>query len=236
MALTDECSLAGVVRAHQEALEHGVHLIVGTYLRLVEGLDLILLAADRNGYGNIAEADHPWTSSGCQGEYRLGLDDLNKGLRVALAIWLPGNSPESWQGRWLARRFESRLWIGLPLHRGAGDEAALVRARILSEHIQAPLVACGHVLMHDPGRRPVMDVLAAIRHGCTVAELGRRRAPNAEQHLRPLSTLTQLYPRGLLDETQVLAKRCSFRLDTLRYEYPKEVAPPGHWMCIFGSW
>ena len=55
LALTDECSLAGVVRAHQEALEHGVHLIVGTYLRLVEGLDLILLAADRNGYGNIAE-------------------------------------------------------------------------------------------------------------------------------------------------------------------------------------
>ena len=72
-----------------------------------------------------------------------------------------------------------------------------------------------------------MDVLAAIRHGCTVAELGRRRPPNAEQHLRSLSTLTQLYPRGLLDETQVLAKRCSFRLDTLRYEYPKEVAPPG---------
>ena len=227
LALTDECSLAGVVRAHQEALERGVHLIVGTYLRLVEGPELILLAANRNGYGNIAELITRGRRAAGKGQYRLSLDDLNEGLAGCLAIWLPGDSPESWQGRWLARRFESRLWIGLSFHRGADDEAALVRARILSEHIQAPLVACGHVLMHDSGRRPVMDVLAAIRHGCTVAELGRRRPPNAEQHLRSLSTLTQLYPRALLDETQVVAQRCSFRLETLRYEYPKEVAPPG---------
>ena len=32
--------------------------------------------------------------------------------------------------------------------------------------------------------RPLQDVLTATRHGCTVAELGHRRFPNAERHLR----------------------------------------------------
>src|SRR5258707_10559488 len=46
LALTDECSLAGVVRAHGAAKEHGLKLIVGTEIA-VEKEKLVLLATDR---------------------------------------------------------------------------------------------------------------------------------------------------------------------------------------------
>ena len=49
LALTDECSVAGVVRAHLAAKACGLALIVGTEIRLSDGPDLVLLAGDREG-------------------------------------------------------------------------------------------------------------------------------------------------------------------------------------------
>lgn len=37
LAITDECSLAGIVRAHEAAKEHGLKLIVGTEITLDDG-------------------------------------------------------------------------------------------------------------------------------------------------------------------------------------------------------
>ena len=53
LALTDECSLAGAVRAHQAARECGLQLILGTEV-MVEGSKLVLLATDRRSYGAIS--------------------------------------------------------------------------------------------------------------------------------------------------------------------------------------
>jgi len=47
LAITDECSLAGVVRAHIEAKKCGLKLIIGSEFRLDDGLRLVLLATDR---------------------------------------------------------------------------------------------------------------------------------------------------------------------------------------------
>lgn len=55
LAITDECSLAGVVRAHVAAKECGLHLILGTDITLDCGLHIVLLATNRNGYGNLSE-------------------------------------------------------------------------------------------------------------------------------------------------------------------------------------
>ncbi len=46
----------------------------------------------------------------------------------------------------------------------------------------------------------------------------------------PLGTL---YPPALLDETLVIARRCTFDLGQLRYHYPRELVPAGH---DAGSW
>src|SRR3981189_654537 len=53
LALTDECSLAGSVRAHFAAKECGLKLIHGTELT-VEGAGLVLLATDRQSYGALS--------------------------------------------------------------------------------------------------------------------------------------------------------------------------------------
>ena len=56
LALADECSLAGVVRAHVAARQHALHLIVGSrFNTTVPGLDLIVLAQNLDGYGNLAQ-------------------------------------------------------------------------------------------------------------------------------------------------------------------------------------
>ena len=47
IAITDECSLAGVVRAHTAARECGLALVIGSEFTLEDGLRLVLLATDR---------------------------------------------------------------------------------------------------------------------------------------------------------------------------------------------
>ncbi|MGD9021837.1 MAG: error-prone DNA polymerase, partial [Lysobacterales bacterium] len=89
------------------------------------------------------------------------------------------------------------------------------------------LTACGDVQMHRRSRRMLHDTLAAIRHGCTVAELGYRALPSGERHLRSRCYLATLYRRELLEETLDIARRCRFSLDELHYQYPREVVPPG---------
>ena len=55
LAITDECSMAGIVRAHVAARELDFKLIAGSEFRLEDGLHLVLLATDREGYGNLCE-------------------------------------------------------------------------------------------------------------------------------------------------------------------------------------
>lgn len=58
LAITDECSLAGVVRAYKAAKgvdAAGLQLIIGAEFRLADDdFKLILLAQNRAGYGNLA--------------------------------------------------------------------------------------------------------------------------------------------------------------------------------------
>jgi error-prone DNA polymerase len=92
-----------------------------------------------------------------------------------------------------------------------------------------PLVAANDVHYHVPARRRLQDVLTAIRHGCTVAELGRRRFPNGERHLKPVAELQEIFALapGAIERTVEIADRCEFSLDQLRYEYPEELCPAG---------
>jgi len=81
--------------------------------------------------------------------------------------------------------------------------------------------------MHVRERRRLQDALTAIRLNVPLAEAGWRLYPNGERHLRAIARLARLYPRELLDETLVVAGRCRFSLDELRYEYPRELVPEG---------
>jgi error-prone DNA polymerase len=231
LALTDRCSFAGAVRAHCEAKRLGVHLIQGCELTLDPGPRLTLLAQTREGYGNLCETVTRARRRATKGQYRLLPEDLGSGLPDCLAIWLPDRLDPAdalaAQGAWLKGRFGERLRIGLVLHRRGGDRAWLGRLSDLSRALGIGLCACGDAVMHSPARRPLLDVLTAVRLGVRLDQAGAALAQNREGHLRTLAELVRFYPPGPLAETIKLAESCAFSLDELRYEYPEELVPTG---------
>jgi error-prone DNA polymerase len=228
IAITDECSFAGLVKAHLAAKAHDMHLIVGAEFHLEDGLHLVLLAPDRSAYGQLAGLISKLRRRSPKGEYTMTLDDLNWGIDECLALWIPGLTDiESLmaQGKALRSRLPA-LWIALELFLEATDLDKTANALTVSMRLDLPIVAANEVHAHAPVRQPLQDVLTAIRLKTPVAELGTRALGNAERHLRPIETLEALYPREMLDESLRIAERCTFSMDELRYEYPEELVPP----------
>ena len=223
LALTDECSLAGSARAHFAAKECGLKLIHGTEVT-VEKEKLVLLATDRRSYGAISALITAGRRCSPKGSYELCRADLYRiADSNALLLWVPDES----DGAWIAERFRGRAWIAAELDCGPNDRAKLAALASRGERLGLPLVAAGGVLMHRRSRKPLHDVLTAIRLGKTVAQCGQALLPNAERSLRLRVRLAQLYPPALLAETVAIAERCAFSLDELRYEYPAEIVPAG---------
>jgi error-prone DNA polymerase len=225
LAITDECSLAGVVRAHIEAKKCALKLVIGSEFRLDDGLRLVLLATDRESYGNLAALITRGRRSAVKGSYRLSRADLSDGVAGCLALWLPGRIPDADEARWLKPRFPQALWIAVERLLDADDAARCADLAEIASTTGLPLVAAGDVQMHGRDRRALQDTLTAIRLKTTVAQAGHALHPNGERHLRPLATLERIYPSAWLAETLAIAGRCRFSLDELRYEYPEEIVP-----------
>jgi error-prone DNA polymerase len=227
LALTDECSLAGIVRAHAAAREAGLPLVVGSEFRLEDGLRFVALAEDRGGYGALARLVTRGRRAAAKGRYRLARADLEGGLPGCLALWLPGAEPAPAEAAWLRERFEGRLWVAVELTASGADRERLGQLAALADELSLPAVAAGDVHMHQRRRRALQDLLTAVRLGTTVAGAGRALYPNGERVLRPPEGIASLYPRPLLDATRDIAGRCRFSLDELCYEYPEEIVPAG---------
>ena len=226
LAITDECSLAGVVKAHVAAIDCGLKLIIGSEFRL-DGHKLIALAPNRQAYSELSAFITLARRRGDKGSYQLDWNDLQGNLRNALLIWLPSQqlAVDHQRGEQLSNWFKQRLWIGVTHLLSGTDASDYYYYRNLAALWQLPMVACGDVHMHSRQRQPLQDTLTAIHHSCSVMELGERRFANGERHLRSLNQLQKLYPAALLRETLHIAKRCHFSLEELRYEYPSEVVP-----------
>ena len=237
IAITDECSLAGIVRAHVAAREHGLKLIAGSEFRLPEDLHLVLLAPDRAAYSALSGLITLGRRRADKGSYALRLDDLPINARGCLAIWVPAEDASDAvlgiQASQLASLFKGRLWLGVELLRGPEEQQRYLRLHAVARAHVIPMVACGGVEMHEASRKSLADVLAAVRLGVPVQQLGKRIGPNAERHLRPVATLARLYPPELLAESIAIAARCNFSLEELRYEYPEELVPAGR---TAGEW
>ncbi len=261
LAITDECSMAGIVRAHEAANAQELQLIVGSEFRLHCGLKLVLLATDHDGYTAICRLITIARRAADKGEYRLTRGDFPDPVVGVVALWVPdcrpavraagafpGASEKSEtkapvnrcavhrptvdsallaDAHWIYSHFPARAWIAVELHQRPDDGERLAYLRTLALACGMPLVATGDVHMHERGRRPLQDVLTAVRHHVGVREAGYRLHGNGERHLRSLAVLDRTYPSELLDESIYISELCTFSLNHLRYEYPHEVVPDG---------
>ena len=234
LAITDECTMAGIVRAWQAAQAHSMTLIVGSEMRIEQGPKLVLLAQDLGGYQALCRLITLARRRASKGQYRLLREDLDEVEREGLLVlWIADEPHDLAHGHWLKGRFAERLWVAVQLHRGADDQGRLHGLLELARTLGLPAVACGDVHMHARGRRALQDTITAIRHHVPVAQAGHVLFANGERHLRTLPQLADIYPAALLEETLNIARRCSFDLGQLRYQYPRELVPRGH---DAGSW
>ncbi|MDW8266462.1 MAG: error-prone DNA polymerase [Gemmataceae bacterium] len=232
LAITDEASLAGVVRAHVAAKAAGLKLLIGAEIAPVDGPRVLLYAPDAPAYANLSRLLTHGRRSAAKGDCHLTVADLADHAAGLLAAGVLSQVRGPHGPRtWLPYRdiFAERCYLVAALHHGPDDDAQLAEWLRLSRQVRLPLAACNDVHYHVPERRRLHDVLTAIRHGTTVAELGERRFPNGERYLKSPAQMAELfrrYPRAL-EHGLELAERCRFTLDELRYEYPEEICPPG---------
>ncbi len=263
IAITDECSFAGLAKAHMAAKEHDIRLIVGSEFQLEEGIKLILLAPTRAAYGQLSALITKLRRRSPKGEYQATLEDFRFGLADCLVLWPPGSACTPLavrtsdhplvhaqalsarpgiealmaQGQTLKSLFRTEtrngLWLALELFRDGTDLHQTAVVLTLSTRLGFPIVASNDVHLHVGERQPIQDILTAVRLKCAVSDIGTAGFGNAERQLRSLPDLGSLYPPEMLAESLAITERCTFSLDELRYEYPEELVPPGR---LAGDW
>ncbi|MEM6987328.1 MAG: PHP domain-containing protein, partial [Pseudomonadota bacterium] len=233
IALTDECSVSGVARAHLAALGR-IPFIVGSEFRFDDGLRCVLLATDRASYGRLSHLISVARCAAEKGNYRIDRAMLETHRPAdCFALWLPDCTQAPLcedELRWLQSQFGARTRIAVELHRDGEDKKKLHLLRAVGKRHNVRLCASGDVHMHLPERRILQNTLTAIRLNKPVAELGYEAYANGERYLRSRQQLQSVYPRELLEETLAVARECSFSLEVLRdeYQYPFELVPPEH--------
>lgn len=233
LALTDRASLAGIVRAHTAAKQADVNLLIGAEIALDEGGLVVLLATDRLAYGRLCRLLTVGRQRAPKGECLLTLDDLaefGEGL-IALA-GMP--IPCRWEKQLddlhqLRTLFGDRCYALVERFLGRDDRSQLAERVRLARRARVPIVAANDVHYHVRGRRILQDALVAIRHNTSIAGAERHLFPNSERYLKSSLAMARLFADhpDALTRTLEVASRCRFRLDELRYEYPRELAPDG---------
>ena len=236
LAITDECSLAGIVRALEASKATGVRLIVGSEFRLEDGTRFVLLVENADGYTRLCELITRGRRAAEKGAYRLTRADVEALFDImapgVFALWLPvrvpGRAIDTEPGQWLRRVFGECAYLAVELHRDEDDAARLRELLALADVLGMTPVAAGDVHMATRRQRVLQDTMTAIRHGLPLAECGAHLFRNGERHLRHRRALANIYPRALLDNAVALAERCTYDLEkNTTYRYPRELVPDG---------
>ncbi len=228
LAIADECSLAGIVRAHEAAESVGLPLIVGSQFRFEEGDRIALLAPTQAGYSQICQIITRSRRAARKGAYSISRADFESGTASeTIALWIPGPRIEADAVAWFARLPVVTAHLAYAHHLEQDSAKRLATLLAYGKQLSVSVTAVGDVHYHARDRRPLHDVLTAIRLKTTVDKIGRKGFANGERHLRPLSTLRKLYPPELLAASVEIAQRCTFSLKNLHYEYPEELVPAG---------
>jgi len=231
IAITDECSVAGIVRAYAEITQQRlpIKLIIGSYFELDASFSFVLLCPDKNAYTELCRIITNARRRSEKGEYQLAEWDLRT-IRHCKLVWLPtGNqqNDDHW-ARWLTKQPNIQTYVGAQRLLDGNDHHRFATYTRLHEQYAFPVIACTGVLLHHRDQLPLQHVLHATRKHTQVSELGRAAISNAERSLRPIAKLKKLYPEKWLANAREIAASCHFSLAELRYQYPAELIPHGY--------
>ncbi len=238
IGITDRNTLAGVVRAHIVAKKYGVRLIVGCRLDLIDGPSLLAYPTNLDAYSrlsNLLTVGNLRTEKGKCELYKRDVYNHAKGLKfIALS---PGSLNEKFEfdPSFKSDLKEYREGLGNQLYLAASksyqgdDDKQLFRISELCEQFNIPMVATNDVHYHHPLRRQLQDVVTCIREKCTIHSAGFRLYANAERYLKPEAEMRRLfrYYPDAIEQTQAIVEGCTFSLDQLKYQYPKEITSGG---------
>ncbi|WP_028135345.1 error-prone DNA polymerase [Bradyrhizobium japonicum] len=243
IGIADHNTLAGVVRAYKELdndkVLHKPKLLIGARIVFIDGTpDILVYPRDRAAYGRLCQlltrgkrGDDITRIE--KGECRLSLADLLEFSEGQLLIvTLPHRFDPAQALDVLAQLKAGRaegVWLAASLVYRGDDRRRLARLDDLAMKAKVPLLATNEVLYHDPGRRPLQDVLTCIREKTTIEAVGRKLEANAERFLktpREMARLFRDFPDAIA-ETMRFADAIEFSLDQLKYQYPDEPVPPG---------
>ncbi|PTP38803.1 error-prone DNA polymerase [Vibrio splendidus] len=229
LAVTDECSVAGIVKVHSAIKQHKLSLkqIVGSMFWLNEECQVVFLCPNRTAYAELCRIITNARRRSSKGHYQLSEWDIMS-AKHCFILWLPQQKNEDahW-GQWLSQHHSGRLWIGLQRHLKQTDQQYIDYCVELSQHHHLPITACGGVLMHNANRLPLQHSLTAIKYQEPITEVGSHLLANAERCLRSINKLSRIFKTEWLEESNRIAELCEFDLDSLRYEYPSELIPQG---------
>lgn len=230
LAVTDECSVAGIVKVHSAIKQHKLSLkqIVGSMFWLNEECQVVLLCPNRQAYAELCRIITNARRRSSKGHYQLSEWDIMS-AKHCFILWFPQQKNEDahW-GQWLSQHHSGRLWIGLQRHLKQTDQQYTDYCVELSQHHQLPITACGGVLMHNANRLPLQHSLTAIKYQQPITEVGSHLLANAERCLRSINKLSHIFKAEWLEESNRISELCEFELDNLRYEYPSELIPQGY--------
>jgi error-prone DNA polymerase len=231
LGIVDRNSVAGMVRAWEAAKTTRVRLIAGCRLDLADMTSLLVYPTDRPAWSRLTRLLSIGKARAGKGACELRWPDVAAHAGGLVAIHLPDAADEA-NAALLARvakTFGDRAYQALTLRRRPGDALRLHRLDEQARAAGVRSVACGDVLYHAPERRMLQDVMTAIREKCTIDELGLRRERNGDRHLKGPDEMARRFAAfpDALAATEEIARRCTFDLSELRYQYPEEAVLPG---------
>lgn len=240
LAIADENSVAGIVRAHQEARDiareasedAGTHhsiprLIAAARIVTETGFSATLLPMDRPAWGRLCRLLTLGRRRTEKGKCLLRLQDVIDWSEGQMILLHPDTGPD-WEtaaSRIIATAPDRVHLVLAPSYDGR-DSIRFSRLTRRARALGIKTVASAEPLMHEGARRALTDVLTCIREGIRIDAIGRRAQVNAERRLRSEQEMLRLYEgyeEAVARSTEVAAL-CTFSLDELRYEYPHEVA------------
>ncbi|MEM1287285.1 MAG: error-prone DNA polymerase [Pseudomonadota bacterium] len=239
IAVTDRNTLAGVVRAHEEAKKEGIRFVVGCQLDFTDPgveqdnqLSLLVYPMHRKGYANLCRLLSRGKMRAPKGECHFSFNEMLAALDgLAIIAVPPERLDDSLEAKLKAVNniAKGRVWLAASYLYTGDDRARLAHLEGISKRVNVPLIATNDVHYHAPERRPLQDVVTCIREKTPIAKAGFLLLSNAERHLKSGHEMARLFttqPQAIAAINDLL-KLTKFNLDELAYNYPNEPIPRG---------